>query len=73
VATSNQSAESVAEQVAGRKCQKYAELFAAYDFQPVVVESKRTRPTSRFAFSLIPARKFPNVLATVFYSSGSVC
>jgi len=39
VATSSQSAGSVAQQAADRKCQKYAKLSAAYDFQPVAVKT----------------------------------
>ena len=39
VTAASQSAGSVAQQAADRKCQKYGELSAAYEFQPVAVET----------------------------------
>jgi len=39
VATSSQWAGSFVKQAADRKCQKYAELSAAYNFPPVAVET----------------------------------
>jgi len=39
VTAASQSAGSVAQQAADRKCQQYGELFAAYEFQPVPVET----------------------------------
>jgi len=37
--TASHAAGAVAEQAADRKCLKYAELSAAYEFQPVAVRS----------------------------------
>lgn len=50
VATSSQSAGSVPKQAADRKCQKYAELSVAYDFQPVAVETHRPMDESAVRF-----------------------
>jgi len=40
VTAASQSAGSVTQQAADRKCQKYGELSAAYEFQPVAVETR---------------------------------
>ena len=39
VTAASQSAGSVAQQAADRKCQEYGELSAAYEFQPAAVET----------------------------------
>ena len=45
-------AGAAAEQAADRKCAKYTELSAAYEFQPVVVESHRQLSLSNLADQL---------------------
>ena len=48
--TANHAAGAVAEQAADRKCQKYAELSAAYKFQPVAAETHGPFSTSTVLF-----------------------
>ena len=50
VATSSQSVGSVAEQAADRKCQKYAERYAVYDFQPLAVKTPGPMDESTICF-----------------------
>ena len=51
------TAGAVAEQAADRKCQKYAELSAAYEFQPVAVETHGPLSASTVSFLLDLGRK----------------
>jgi len=48
VTAASQSAGAAAEGTAARKCLKYAELSAAYEFQPVAVETS-VRPSTPFS------------------------
>ena len=50
VTAASQSAGSVAQQAADRKCQKYGELSAAYEFQPVAVETHGPMDDSTVCF-----------------------
>ena len=50
VAISSRSAEYVVEQAADRKCQKYAEMSAAYDLPPVAVKTHGTMEESTVRF-----------------------
>ena len=77
-AAAQHAAGAVAEQAdADRKCQKYAELSAAYEFQRVAVETHGPLSVSTVSFLVDLGRTiFLNVLANrlkySFYSSGSV-
>ena len=71
------TAGAVAEQAADRKCRKYAELSAAYEFQPVAVETHGPLSASTVSFLLdlgrkISERTVANLLKYSFYFSGSV-
>jgi len=48
---------AVAEQPADRKCLKYAELSAVYEFQPVAVETHGPLSASTISFSVNLGRK----------------
>ena len=52
VTAASQSAGSVAQQAADRKCQKYGELSAAYEFQPVAVDTHGSIDTVCFLSDL---------------------
>ena len=51
------AAGAVAEQAADRKCQKYADLSAAYEFQPVAVETHGPFSASTVSFLVDLGRK----------------
>ena len=73
VTAASQSAGAAAEQAAERKSLKYAELSAAYEFQPVAVEKQGLR----FLLSLSWGVRSRNTRATrltdVTFSSESAC
>jgi len=75
VTATSQSAGAAAEQAAERKSLKYAELPAAYEFQPVEVEAHG--PMDKATISFIPElwRKIPeySCLTVVTFSSESAC
>jgi len=50
VTAASQSAGSVAQQAADRKCRKYGELSAAYESQPVAVETHGPMDDSTVCF-----------------------
>ena len=51
------AAGAVAKQTADRKCLKYADLSAAYEFQPVAVETHRPFSASTVSFLVDLGRK----------------
>jgi len=57
VIAASQSAGSVAQQAADRKCQKYNELSAAYEFQPVTVEAHGPMDDATVCFLFDQGRK----------------
>jgi len=79
VSAASQSARSVAQQAADRKCQNYGELSAAYEFQPAAVEKHGPMDDSTaWFFTLTWVAKFLNVRVTRlidghFYFNGPVC
>ena len=70
------AAGAVTEQAADRKCLKYADLSAAYEFQPVAVETHGPVGALTVSYLVSWVTKFRNVLANhskySFYSSGSM-
>ena len=78
VTAASQSAGSVAQQVTDRKCQKYGELSAAYEFQPVAVETHGPMDDATVWFLSDLGRKISERsrvtrLMASFYFNGSVC
>jgi len=77
VTAASQSTESVAQQAADRKCQKYGELSAAYEFQPVAVETHGSMDDATVWFLSDLGHKILNVRVTrlmdIFYFNGPVC
>ena len=57
LAAATHAAGAVAEEAADRKCQKYAELSAAYEFQPVAVKTHRPLSVSTVSFLVDLGRK----------------
>jgi len=54
-------AASHAEQATDRKCLKYAEMSAAYEFQPVAVETHGPLSVSTISFLVDPGRKISEI------------
>ena len=77
VTTTSQSAGSVAQQAADRKCHKYGELSAAYEFQPVAVETHGPMDDDMVCFLSNLGRKVSErsvtCLMVIFYFNASAC
>jgi len=77
LATASHASGAVAEQAADRKCLKYTELSATYEFQPVAVETHGSLSVSSVSFLVDLGRKISErtgepLKIYSFYSSGSV-
>jgi len=57
LAAASHAAGAVAEQAADRKCLKYTELSATYEFQPVAVETHGPLSVSSVSFLVDLGRK----------------
>ena len=53
----SRTAKAAAEKAANSKCAKYTELFAAYEFQPVAVESHEPLSEATVSFLVNPCSK----------------
>ena len=70
----SQSAGSIVQQAADRKCQKYGELSAAYKFQPLAVETHGPMDDATVWFLSDMGHKISVTrLMVIFYFNGSVC
>jgi len=77
VTAASRTAGAATEQAADRNCVKYTELSAAYEFQPVAVESHGPLSEATASFLVKLASKiferFGEPLETDFSSSESAC